>query len=65
MKEFLKHLDKPITGAMSAVEDAADMLKALGYTQSSYGADAAGSLHVLKKGKVTVRLVVAVTEDES
>ena len=65
MNEFLKYLDKPIAGAMSAVEDAAGQLMAMGYTQISFGADATGSLHVLKKGNVTVRLVVAVTEDES
>lgn len=60
MKEFLNHLDKPIAGAMAALEDAARMLKAMGYTQTSYGADATGSLHVLKKDGISVRLEVSV-----
>ena len=57
-KKFLEFIGKPFAGGVAACEDAAGMLKALGYTLQSYGSDATGSEWVYVKGSIVVKLSV-------
>ena len=58
-KKFLEFIGKPFAGGVAACEDAAGMLKALGYTLQSYGSDATGRREwVYVKGSTVVKLSV-------
>lgn len=67
MKEniWLDYKDNPSAGARAALEFAANMLLAMGYTQSEYGSDATGTKCVLKKGGVKVVLEIENKEAKS